>query len=238
MGSITRHNQSCGQQRCDHKHIEDDKKIEPKVEIFGGTDDDLFAVDNGDLSFSYKNLETIKGLSSYRTFADYQYWPQNFNAKCSNNSATIDSRSSICVDCPSSETKPKGQDNRASGASIALSLEQSDEDDQEIEAGPCEQSTNPVAIKHIKRLVSNQESTRRLRRRKQAHLANLDQQVLFSHSLIHVKQLKGEYETFVKQLADATQQFKDTTTNNRGLKSNVEALRAKLYGILAIKHDG
>lgn len=195
---------------------EDEKKTEQKAEIFGGADDDLFG---GDFSFSYKNLEMIKGLSSYSQLADNPYLPQNFSAKASKNSATIDSQSSISVGIPSSATKPKGQDNQATGASSGSSHEQSDEDDQEIEAGPCEQSTNPVDSKRIKRMVSNRESARRSRRRKQAHLADLDQQV---------KQLQGEYETLFKQLQDATQQFKDAVTNNRVLKSSVEALRAKV----------
>ncbi|KAL2472298.1 basic leucine zipper 9-like [Abeliophyllum distichum] len=156
---------------------EDEKKLEQKIQIFGGTDDDFFAVDNGDLSFSYKNLEMIKGLSSYNQLADNLHEPQNFNAKASNKSATFDSQSSLCVDSPSSETKTKGQDNRATGASSGSSGEQSDEDDQEIEAGPCGQSTNPVDSKRIKRMVSNRESARRSRRRKQAHLADLDQRV-------------------------------------------------------------
>ncbi|XP_022869115.1 basic leucine zipper 9-like isoform X2 [Olea europaea var. sylvestris] len=175
---------------------EDEKKSEQKAGIFGGPDDEFFA---GDLSFSYKNL--------------------NFSTKASKYSATIDSQSSISAGIPSSASKPKGQDNRATGASSGSSHEQSDEYDQEIEAGPCEQSTNPVDSKRIKRMVSNRESARRSRRRKQAHLADLDQQV---------KQLQGECETLVKQLGDATQQFKDAATNNRVLKSNVEALRAKV----------
>ncbi|XP_047953832.1 bZIP transcription factor RISBZ4-like [Salvia hispanica] len=59
----------------------------------------------------------------------------------------------------------------------------------------------------------------RSRRRKQAHLADLEQQV---------EQLRGESATLFKQLADANQQFKDSTTNNRVLRSDVEALRAKV----------
>ena len=68
-------------------------------------------------------------------------------------------------------------------------------------------------------MVSNRESARRSRRRKQAHLADLEQQV---------EQLRGESATLFKQLADANQQFKDSTTNNRVLRSDVEALRAKV----------
>lgn len=40
--------------------------------------------------------------------------------------------------------------------------------------------------------------------------------------------MRGENGTLFKQLAEATQQFKDSTTNNRVLRSDVEALRAKV----------
>ncbi|MCD7446376.1 hypothetical protein HAX54_005984 [Datura stramonium] len=43
-----------------------------------------------------------------------------------------------------------------------------------------------------------------------------------------VDQFRGENESLFKQLADATQQYKDALTNNRVLKSDVEALRAKV----------
>ncbi|KAL0447614.1 UNVERIFIED_CONTAM: bZIP transcription factor RISBZ4 [Sesamum latifolium] len=43
-----------------------------------------------------------------------------------------------------------------------------------------------------------------------------------------VEQLRGENASLFKQLAEATQQFKDSTTNNRVLRSDVEALRAKV----------
>lgn len=43
-----------------------------------------------------------------------------------------------------------------------------------------------------------------------------------------VDQYRGENESLFKQLADATQQYKDALTNNRVLKSDVEALRAKV----------
>ncbi|PWA54658.1 5-enolpyruvylshikimate-3-phosphate synthase [Artemisia annua] len=44
---------------------------------------------------------------------------------------------------------------------------------------------------------------------------------------LSVEQLRGEYSTLFKQLMNASQQFKDASTNNRVLKSDVEALRAK-----------
>nr|GMD95797.1 basic leucine zipper 9 [Ipomoea batatas] len=68
-------------------------------------------------------------------------------------------------------------------------------------------------------MASNRESARRSRRRKQEQLAELENQV---------DQLRGENASLFKQLTDAAQQYKDSSTNNRVLKSDVEALRAKV----------
>ncbi|CAI0376296.1 unnamed protein product [Linum tenue] len=68
-------------------------------------------------------------------------------------------------------------------------------------------------------MVSNRESARRSRRRKQAHLAELE---------LQVEQLTGENATMYKQLSDAAQQYREAGTNHRVLKSGVEALRAKV----------
>lgn len=46
--------------------------------------------------------------------------------------------------------------------------------------------------------------------------------------MAQVEQLRGENSSLFKNLTDATQQFKDASTNNRVLKSDVEALRAKV----------
>lgn len=43
-----------------------------------------------------------------------------------------------------------------------------------------------------------------------------------------VEQLRGESESLFKQLSDSTQQLRDASTNNLVLKSDVEALRAKV----------
>ncbi|CAI9115768.1 OLC1v1016760C1 [Oldenlandia corymbosa var. corymbosa] len=135
----------------------------------------------------------------------------------------LDSQSSICVGSPiSTTTKSKSRDNFHQAilfATSGSSPDQSDDDELDIEGGQCEQSTDPVDVKRIKRMVSNRESARRSRRRKQAHLAELEQQV---------EQLRGENGSLFKQLTDATQQYKDAATNNRVLKSDVEALRAKV----------
>ncbi|KAL1337870.1 hypothetical protein AAHE18_10G169700 [Arachis hypogaea] len=119
------------------------------------------------------------------------------------------------VGSPVSSNKPSDRDNQAKVATSGSS-EPSDEDD---ETGPCEQSTNPVDVKRLRRKESNRESARRSRRRKQAHLADLEMQV---------EKLKLENATLYKQFNDVRQQFHEADTNNRVLKSDVEALRAKV----------
>lgn len=47
-----------------------------------------------------------------------------------------------------------------------------------------------------------------------------------------VDQLRGENSTLFKNMTNANQQFKDATNNNRVLKSDVEALRAKVLNSL------
>ncbi|KAL2544501.1 basic leucine zipper 9-like [Forsythia ovata] len=211
---------------------EDEKKTQQKVEILCGSDDDFFAMEDGGIFFPFKNSETP--LSSCSSFADNQFLSGNLNTKQPNISTTMDSISSISgvhnftrfqqihdsINSPSSATKPKGRDNQPAGASSGSSLQQSDEYDLEIEAGSCEQSTDHVeCIKRHKRLVSNRESAQRSRRRKQAQLADLNQEV---------EKLNGEHDTISAQLDNATQKFKEAETNNLVLKSNVEALRAKV----------
>nr|APZ88643.1 transcription factor bZIP2 [Bambusa emeiensis] len=76
-----------------------------------------------------------------------------------------------------------------------------------------------METKRIKRMVSNRESARRSRRRKQTQLTGLESQV---------EQLKGENASLCKQLTEANQQFTTAVTDNRILKSDVEALRIKV----------
>lgn len=47
-----------------------------------------------------------------------------------------------------------------------------------------------------------------------------------------VEQLKGENSTLFKQLSEANQQFTTAVTDNRILKSDVEALRVKVTSSL------
>lgn len=137
---------------------------------------------------------------------------QNLTPNHSTITATIDSQSSMCgtVGSPVSANKPDIGENHTKGASSGSS-EPSDEDD--------EQSTNPADIKRLRRKSSNRESARRSRRRKQAHLTDLE---------LQVEKLKVENATLYKQFTDASQHFREAVTNNRVLKSDVEALRAKV----------
>ncbi|XP_026458343.1 bZIP transcription factor RISBZ4-like isoform X2 [Papaver somniferum] len=136
-------------------------------------------------------------------------------------SPTMDSQSSICAGSPTSVHNPSiGGDTQGVGAtSGSSSREQSDDDDIEIEGGSCGQSMDNVDVKRIRRKVSNRESARRSRRRKQAHLVDLE---------LQVDQLRGENASLYKQFNSADHQFKEAATDNRVLRSDVEALRVKV----------
>ncbi|XP_062022020.1 basic leucine zipper 9 [Rosa rugosa] len=185
---------------------------------FAETDGFFGDVCSGDLSFAFKNRDMMNGFSS-SGLTETLLSPQNLTPKNSSLSATMDSQSSICVGTPTSAATPIGRDNQARGATSGSSGDQSDDDDFEIEAGPCGDSTDPLDIKRIRRMVSNRESARRSRRRKQQHLQELEGQVDI---------LRVENSTLLIQLTDASQQYRDADTNNRVLKSDVEALRAKV----------
>ncbi|KAJ8631605.1 hypothetical protein MRB53_024928 [Persea americana] len=58
------------------------------------------------------------------------------------------------------------------------------------------------------------------RRRKQAHLSELEQQVA---------QLRFENSSLLKQLTDASQKYNEAALDNRVLKADVETLRAKHF---------
>nr|AMY26728.1 bZip112 [Zea mays] len=106
-------------------------------------------------------------------------------------------------------------------ANLALESE-SDSDSEslyEVEGVPYERGNRSIETKRIRRMVSNRESARRSRRRKQAQLSDLESQV---------ERLKGENATLFQELSDANQQFSTAVTDNRILKSDVEALRIKV----------
>ncbi|KAJ1427583.1 Basic-leucine zipper domain [Sesbania bispinosa] len=198
---------------------DDDNDVKPcKVDPFTGGGVFSGQINGAATAASFKNLDAVTAFSTCGGLTDNTLISPNLTSKHSTISA-IDSQSSICgtVTSPVSANKSNSRDDQTKGVvTSGSSRDPSDEDD---EAGPCEQSTNPIDVKRLRRKVSNRESARRSRRRKQAHLADLE---------VQVEQLRLENATLFKQLTDASQQFREADTNNRVLKSDVEALRAKV----------
>ncbi|XP_028790304.1 light-inducible protein CPRF2 isoform X2 [Neltuma alba] len=90
-------------------------------------------------------------------------------------------------------------------------------DDEEVEVET--ENMEPADAKRVRRMLSNRESARRSRRRKQAHITELETQVA---------QLKVENSSLLKRLADISQKYNETAVDNRVLKADVETLRAKV----------
>ncbi|XP_061340441.1 light-inducible protein CPRF2 isoform X2 [Gastrolobium bilobum] len=93
------------------------------------------------------------------------------------------------------------------------SKEQSDDEEAEGEINMIE-NMDPSDAKRVRR-----ESARRSRRRKQAHLTELETQV---------SQLRDENSSLLKRLTDVRQKYSDAAVDNRVLKADVETLRAKV----------
>ncbi|TYG95719.1 hypothetical protein ES288_A11G290700v1 [Gossypium darwinii] len=102
--------------------------------------------------------------------------------------------------------------------STGSSKEQSDEDEVEGENETTE-NMDPADVKRVRRMLSNRESARRSRRRKQAHLTELESQV---------SQLRVENADLLKSLTDISQRYNEAAVNNRILKADVETLKAKV----------
>ncbi|KAG6415597.1 hypothetical protein SASPL_123010 [Salvia splendens] len=100
--------------------------------------------------------------------------------------------------------------------SSGSSGDQSDDDDGETEAT---QNMDPADAKRMRRMISNRESARRSRRRKQAHMSERETQV---------SQLKVENATLLKRFSDINQKYNGSAVDNRVLKADVETLRAKV----------
>ncbi|XP_040953643.1 basic leucine zipper 9 [Gossypium hirsutum] len=128
--------------------------------------------------------------------------------------STLDPQSSICGNNP----KAKSRENEVRGATSASSPDHQS-DNEETDVAQSEQSLDPSHLKRLRRMLSNRESARRSRKRKQEHLTDLE---------FLAEQLRGENHSLYRQLTNAHQQFRDADTSNRVLKSDVEALRAKV----------
>ncbi|TVT96934.1 hypothetical protein EJB05_57855 [Eragrostis curvula] len=98
-------------------------------------------------------------------------------------------------------------------ANSDTSKEQSDDD------GDLEESTDPINAKKKRRMLSNRESARRSRKRKQTHLNDLESQV---------SRLTAENASLLKRLDDMTQKYKDAAFDNRNLRVDVGMMRRKV----------
>ncbi|KAJ6737400.1 BASIC LEUCINE ZIPPER 63 [Salix viminalis] len=98
------------------------------------------------------------------------------------------------------------------------SRELSEDDENEAETEITE-NMHPGDAKRVRRMLSNRESARRSRRRKQAHLTELETQVA---------QLRVENSSLLKRLADISQKYSESAVDNRVLKADIETLRAKV----------
>ncbi|KAJ6838404.1 light-inducible protein CPRF2-like [Iris pallida] len=103
-------------------------------------------------------------------------------------------------------------------ATSGSSREQSDDDDLEGETELTD-NMDPADAKRVRRMLSNRESARRSRRRKQAHLSELEQQV---------SQLRVENSSLLTRLTDVNHKYNEAAVDNRVLKADVETLRAKV----------
>ncbi|KAF6173420.1 hypothetical protein GIB67_027115 [Kingdonia uniflora] len=119
---------------------------------------------------------------------------------------------------PALTTMQKKPGTQIIPATSASSRELSDDDDLD---GDIEVTDNmdPTDAKRVRRMLSNRESARRSRRRKQAHLSELETQV---------SQLRVENSTLLKRLTDISQKYNEAAVDNRILKADVETLRAKV----------
>ncbi|KAI4372581.1 hypothetical protein MLD38_010794 [Melastoma candidum] len=92
-------------------------------------------------------------------------------------------------------------------------------DDDEIEETATTENMNPADAKRVRRMLSNRESARQSRKRKQAHLTDLETQVA---------QLRVENSSLLKHLGNINQKLSNASVDNRVLKADVETIRAKV----------
>ncbi|CAN1844786.1 Light-inducible protein CPRF2 [Linum perenne] len=132
----------------------------------------------------------------------------------SNAQSEVDHESAGVPSLPVVQKKQKVQQARqtASGSS------REDSDDDDFEGGTGTDGA-PTDVKRARRMLSNRESARRSRRRKQEQLNELETQV---------NQLRDERTTLLSRLTDVNRKCDEASVDNRILKANIETLRAKV----------
>ncbi|KAK2637826.1 hypothetical protein Ddye_025621 [Dipteronia dyeriana] len=119
---------------------------------------------------------------------------------------------------PYLSTAQKKATIHVSSGNSGSSRDQSDDDELDGETATTD-NMDPADAKRVRRMLSNRESARRSRRRKQAHLTELETQV---------SQLRVENSSLLKRLTDISQKYNAAAVDNRVLKADVETLRAKV----------
>jgi len=134
--------------------------------------------------------------------------PQESALSCLNSQASITlqlvSQASFDVDGTVVQGKP---------ANSGTSKEHSDDEDD------LEENTDPSRAKRVKRMLSNRESARRSRKRKQAHQNDVETQVT---------QFRAENACLLKRLTDMTEKYKEASLGNKNLTVDIQTMRRKV----------
>ncbi|XP_031474005.1 light-inducible protein CPRF2-like [Nymphaea colorata] len=176
-----------------------------------------------DLACAVVALTRAPGVKSHEaTLADNGNQGSERSELCSQSSTkglsrTPDNAVGGPVGIPALPAMQKNQGPQVKMTTSGSSRELSD-DEVEGETEVTEQM-DPADAKRMRRMLSNRESARRSRRRKQAHLSELETQVA---------QLRVENSSLLKRLTDISQKYNEASVDNRILKADVETLRAKV----------
>lgn len=134
-------------------------------------------------------------------------------------SGAVGSATAEPIGIPALPPKPQIGSSQFKATTSGSSRELTDDDDLEAELEANQSTMDPSDVKRMRRMLSNRESARRSRRRKQAHLSDLEMQVA---------QLRVENASLFKRFSDMSQKYNEAAVDNRVLKADVEALRAKV----------